>query len=476
MSGGIARTQGRRYDAGGEVCAHVLAGALFLLVNWITGTRSPPVWCDEIFFVDPAWNLAEGRGFTSVGFGLQREGELWAAAPPLYPLVLASWLKVWGGGVLQARSLNYVFALVAAGLIVRATALGGVIGRPWARVGLFVILLTASGIAFAYRCGRLDTMLSMLVGVGFYCAMARPCVPGLVASGLCAMAMAWAGFQVCAYAALLGLVGLVWLRGRFMGRFLAFAVGGGVGLCVLYAYFRWAGGLEKVIEYTRYHMNSYFLGSNGFEDSSYRILLLCCLVAVALGWALREKGMARGGLAGLALGVGLPCCIMVLGHFPIYYSWMGILPAAVGLMSCADDRAAARFGGRWEICAVGVVVAAVALPGLPARLGLTVLQWRQRAYENVEAMVEGHVARGSLVGCSYPAYYAVRRHAGEAVLVGAPAGLSARTRERIGYVVADREAFQKFREVAGGSWEEVASVPEVGRRVYPLVVFRRERP
>ncbi len=78
------------------VLAVIVVGFLALLVYY--GNRLPPPWCDDVFFIQPAENLAHGKEMgTPVLDGLMPSiatRTYWQ--PPVYLLALAAWGKVAG--------------------------------------------------------------------------------------------------------------------------------------------------------------------------------------------------------------------------------------------------------------------------------------------------------------------------------------------------------------------------------------------
>jgi len=90
--------------------AVLLAGLLlFFGVNLFTISLAPQPWGDEPGYTDPAVNLALGRGFTSTTWYAQTGEEFWAGNVPLHQITLAAWLKVFGFGIDQVRSINVVW-------------------------------------------------------------------------------------------------------------------------------------------------------------------------------------------------------------------------------------------------------------------------------------------------------------------------------------------------------------------------------
>src|SRR5216684_3591495 len=105
-------------------------GLLFLGFSLLTATRYPPVWIDEVQFSDPAVNLVLHGQFSSTVWIVQRGNEFWAGNTPLYTMMLAVWLKVFGVSQFAVRSLNCFLIVVVIALLWELTRRTGWIRRP----------------------------------------------------------------------------------------------------------------------------------------------------------------------------------------------------------------------------------------------------------------------------------------------------------------------------------------------------------
>src|SRR5262249_7095259 len=128
--------------------------ALFLVVSYVTASLSPIVQIDEVKYTDPAWHLANEGAFTSTAWTDQPNGKFFSGDVPLYPLMLAGWIKLVGFGVTEVRSLNIILAAFAIWLTVKAVTRSGLIQQPTIRVLFAMLLLFGYGTAMAYRYGR----------------------------------------------------------------------------------------------------------------------------------------------------------------------------------------------------------------------------------------------------------------------------------------------------------------------------------
>src|ERR1039458_2031301 len=92
-----------------------ITGFFWLIVNLLTLTGYPCSWVDEIMFADPAIHLVQGKGFVSGAWFSQPTSQFWASYPPLYSVLLAGWLKVFG--ISQWTVRTFSLSLVTASLL-----------------------------------------------------------------------------------------------------------------------------------------------------------------------------------------------------------------------------------------------------------------------------------------------------------------------------------------------------------------------
>ena len=142
----------------------VAIAVLFLGINFATCSRFPIV-CDEAYFAEPAVNTNIALGFTSYANAVQPHGRFWVGNTPLYSMLLAGWLKVFGIGIIQARSFGYILSALAIVVFWWATIRLGLITSAGMRVGFLLTLLLAYGPGLCYRSVRYDSLGILLVSL-----------------------------------------------------------------------------------------------------------------------------------------------------------------------------------------------------------------------------------------------------------------------------------------------------------------------
>jgi 4-amino-4-deoxy-L-arabinose transferase-like glycosyltransferase len=138
------------------VVAFVIIGFVCLLSFY--GYALLPFWPDEICFLQPAQNLAEGKGMGTPALddllpGISQR-TYWQ--PPVYFLVLAVWGKLVGFDVMSSRLLSRVCGVGVLLLLWLLALRWGVCSQ----LALICIIWTALDLTFQYNSnlGRMDTM------------------------------------------------------------------------------------------------------------------------------------------------------------------------------------------------------------------------------------------------------------------------------------------------------------------------------
>ena len=388
--------------------------ALFLAVNLVTGARSPTVWTDEVAYADPAVNLVQNGTFTSTAWEAQMGDEHWAGNVPLYQWLLSGWLTVFGVSITAVRAIGYVLAILGAAMLWVALRRLGWVQTPEARLLVVLVILTGYGVTYGYRAGRPDILGFVLFSTAAWGWTLRPPLRyGTLA--LVGLALPWAGLQFLPFAALAVAVGLIAAPGPFLRAGAAGGSGGLAGAGLLYAYYQhhgvWGDFLVSITRHTAAEQGLAAkltgLPALPLVDPSYAALL----VGLALLWMF--KGGAREAFRRpevrypVLLALLVPLALFVTGKYPTYYTWMAYVPLVVG----AGAWTSPLTWSRGSLAAAGLIVGTACLIGLPARVGVSILQWDGRSYAPVRALVEEHVAPSDTVFAWYEGYYAVKGRA-----------------------------------------------------------------
>jgi hypothetical protein len=130
----------------------------FLGFNLATYNLYPQVWCDEVWFSEPAVNAVNEGVFHSRTFKFQPPNTFPTINCPLYLMAQVPWLRVFGTSVLAIRSFNYSLMALSAFLVWMASWRFGLVKSGSMRLLLLVLLHLGYGMSFAYRCSRPDIL------------------------------------------------------------------------------------------------------------------------------------------------------------------------------------------------------------------------------------------------------------------------------------------------------------------------------
>lgn len=388
---------------------------VFLAVNLITGSRSPTVWTDEVAYADPAINLVQNGTFTSTAWEVQLSDEHWAGNVPLYQWMLSGWLALFGVSITAVRSLGYVFAILAVGVLWMVLRRSEWVPRPSVRLLVVCVLLSGYGVTYGYRAGRPDMLGFLLLSVGAWAwTVERPLGRYAVLVVVGAL-IPLAGLQFLPFTALIIAVGLAAAPGTFAR--IGGGIGGGVllgsGALVSYlrAYGVWEDFLVSITRHTAaeqgFAAKLAGLPSLLVVDPSYVVLFAGLVLFWFFKSGAREAFRRPMVRYPLLLALLTPPVLYLLGKYPTYYTWMAYVPLVVG----AGVWASAVTWNRMSIAVGGVVVGIACAIGLPGRVGVSLLQWEGRSYAPVDDLAAQHVTASDTVFAWYQGYYAVKGRA-----------------------------------------------------------------
>ena len=353
----------------------------WLIANLVTLTGYPSSWVDEIMFADPAIHLAQGKGFVSGAWFSQPTSQFWASYPPLYSVLLAGWLKVFG--ISQWTVRTFSLTLVTASLLLIWCFLGDltrfVPGLP--RAVVLATLAFSEPLVFLSRAGRADVVsvvVCSLMAVIFLRRPSRTRDVGLLITGFLAP---MAAIQFVAYVGVLGLILQLWWRlfkVRDAALWLIGAAAGGGCLAAIYIYNH---VLTIFIETTVASSHSSLgrllqtvvlghslrvfdftaIATAPVRDLATPVLLVAAIILWIVAWRKGNHAAARASSFGVAVALLVPIAIQLLGKYPLYYTYMAVIPVAVAC-ACA-------FGLLWPMpsrttqLATLIVLAMLIVPG-----------------------------------------------------------------------------------------------------------------
>ncbi len=476
-----------------ETVLAALVLGVFLFLNLCTAERSPTVWTDEVGYTDPAVNFAQGRGFTSAAWFVQSRDKFFAGNSPLHSLCLCPWITCFGISPMAVRSFNYVLMVAACGILWWTLARQRLVRSKLWRALVVIVILCGNGVTFSYRSARYDCLGILLIVCIWSISLRRESRARYLGLTLLCAALPWAGLQLIPYITGLSVLN-VFFRGRNGVKDL-FVVGAGVllGALSMYLLFVWQGvwldfqnSVHGGIGGRSTSLGHRFLDAFRSLAVDPSMVLLGGLLVLVLGWdAIRHRSQARMVLlAGAFFATAIPFALAFVGKFPIYYSWMAYIPAAICLATWLEQATLGWVGK----ALVAMVVTAACLIGLPARTMVTLAEWDLRDYRPVRELIKQKITPEDWVYCGFEGYYAAKVVTPDVFLPPYREVMSARERDSMTVIVVRPESVTEAIEYFGGCWTCIAAYDAnteqrfsiagrwgFGSKPYQLAIYRRER-
>jgi len=472
-----------------------LVAAIFLSLNFLTVTRYPSVWVDEIQFADPAVNLATGHGFTSTAWFGQGAHEFFAGNVPLYSLVLSVWLKIWGVSPVAVRSLNFLLVIMLCAVLWDFAEKSGLIGSTRWRVAFISLVMCGHCVMFSYRMGRYDVLGMILFSLAARAWIAKTNTVQFAGLFLAGTYMPWTGLQLLPAAVVTcGVLLLFRLRDSFWkGLSLGSGIAtGGVFLFFLYrshnvwdAFRASTSGIGTIGGSLASKLAR--LPGSYSHDKSGLLLLVACLVVLCSCLFSRNLGQLKFLLGVAVLAVALPAALQLAGKFPVYYGWMTFLPLSLGLAHTLEQKKNLNGGIRaFALCAV-LLAATV---GLPLRLLAIGARWNEHDAQAVSELTRRNVRQGDVVIGDFKTYYALKQTAKEVYLPTYLDAITPDERKSVTLMILRPEDVKRAGALLSeGTWTESRESPpsllvkanpldricrEFQEEEYSVTIFRRE--
>ena len=435
------------------------------LVNLATSSRFPLPWQDEDVFVDIATNFAWGHGFTSSVATCGSDPSIfsfYSCNSPLFSLLLSGWIKLFGLTIPAVRALNYLLISLDVFLLWLASRRLRLIARSTGRLAFAVLLLTGYGMGFIFRSARYDCLGMLLLALVLlaFSIPRRPLRLGVIA--LLGALFAVTGIQLILYTIVLSVLVLAVYRGRFFAEVFTLAGGtfaGGLGLLAIFAA---NGGLQRFFQQLLIERADRF--AHLAKDPSFLMLFLACAL-VAIYRARNGSFRIRSVLGfGMLTGALVPVGMVALGKFPIYYSWMALVPMAMA--ACAGIFALEQPPAGWAGKAAQSCLVLACLLGVPVQIASALYYWHDRDCDRIEAMVQREIKPNDWVYAYYSSIFAVRR---VTPYVFVPFTIPAKYRDRITVMVVSPEDFDSYAHaIVGGEWADTGdAIVDRSHDVFP---------
>lgn len=464
---------------GHSLAPFVITASCLVCVTLATVCRWPLVWCDEPYFVDPAFHLAEDGVFTSEisgRYGRQAEPpppRLWAGNCPLYSIVTGYWLRVFGFSLFAARALNVVAYTGAVVLLALALRRLGFLDSWPGQVAFPVLMYGCYSLVFEYRQCRYDALCILeCAAIFFSLTLTSPAVRH-GALGVIAILLPWSGFPAVAWMCALFGVGAVLFGRRLLVDGLFFAMGIAAGLASLAAWLQWHDAFDIFFQ----HVNTVqgrvglsvgartrLLLKNLLEDRGR--MALWCATFVIVAARVRRRSLTLHSPITIAACCTLAGAVFLVTVTTRAYSWMIAIPLIIGVvMELGGDGVRAM---ALPEKALAWAFAGVASLGLPGVLFASAYEWRERDHARVESFIASHIDHADYVFCDITGYFPSRRIArrvmvdfGTLYTVGIWDNVEeeAKLGSPFTAMIVRPERVERTIREFGGRWHEVARLP-----------------
>jgi hypothetical protein len=241
---------------------------------------------------------------------------------------------------------------------------------------------------------------------------------------------------------------------RYFREVVALGLGTIVGGGLLYALYQYHGVWQDLIDFLHHQRT---IRDGGLpKDPSLPFILVAALCLV-LDQIRRGEFRLRSPLVfGLIAGICVPLGQLTYGWFSTYYTWMAILPAAVGIF-WEFSHAGSAIRPLARTAAVGALTIS-ALFGMPTQVGSAIWFWQERDYNRVVSLLEGRVGKDDWVYCDSSAYYPAKAMEDTVFMQAYDKDdrfFTPDEKRRISVMVIAPWSFERSRKRLGGKWVAV---------------------
>ena len=276
----------------------------------------------------------------------------------------------------------------------------------WKRVALVALLLSAYGMAFNYRTGRLDCIAILLFTASVLVYSIQSTRIRYLLLSCISILFPMAGLQMVAYATIFCGLLLIYLGKSILRESASLAIGTVIGAISLYALYSLNGVMDGFLG-TLTPMSIIGKGltgnfvsrslsksiSVGFpfilaKDISFPFLLASALAVTAYQMRKAQFRLRSPLSFGLAVVFCVPLGMFIVGHYPAYYSWMAFIPLSVCVFSGMSELSHDRWHHLLIRTAVGFLFVS-ALVGLPLHLALAAYDWNDETIYRLKPLPSG---------------------------------------------------------------------------------------
>jgi hypothetical protein len=295
------------------------------------------VSADNPGYTDPAINYLSGKGFTSTCWYAQPGSAFWAGNVPLHQFLLLPWLKFFGIHHRTVIWANFAYLMAGVVLFWRATKSSALIRTAEWRLGAIALFLMTESAYFLVTAGRHDPLSFLLMAIACYLLTIGRSAARTAGLLIVAAILPWAHIGAVLFAALIGVLILIFFPRVFWKDVIVFGIGGAIGSFALVGFYHHFHVWDAFIASVAPHIT----GTVAKSDASWKRagivsfdlpFLYAGILFLSLRRMIKDREW-RFPLFVLVCVATIPWAFISAAIFSVHYGWFLRLPLIIFLSS-----------------------------------------------------------------------------------------------------------------------------------------------
>jgi hypothetical protein len=376
------------------------------------------LWIDEVFYLDPAINLAKHGSFTSTACYFHNESTFWAGNVPGYPLLLSLWFNFVEPSLLNSRLIGYILICISALLFLDALKkLGLIRGHVQTSLLLCTFLFTPS-VAFVYRSARMESLAILIICTMIWLiANQSRNKSRWIALGILSFLLAWSHILTSLAVGIVVMIYAVVERNRDSYQHLiSIASGGFFGALTLAGLHYFMGSIDEFISaltfvtpvrdqsIAHYGIPGY---ASGFAEKIKKAasiiaepsVLVVLLVATLTLFKSTKIKIRKYIYSCYFVILILPTILFSVSKFELFYRWIPFIGGIFLLLLAWKDHLP-----NWQKTAFASLLFLASMLGLPRYLIDANRNFGATSYHDFSTNIENNFTCDDIALVDYPAY------------------------------------------------------------------------